>query len=639
MPAILHRRSTLVYPVLFILVALVMLNVSNALPALAAPGIVATIPVGRNPITVAVNTTTNRIYVANRYSGTLSVINGSTNAVEATIQGYGDWIAVNSVTNRIYTADGRPFVSVFDGSTNTLVTHINMPQNATVLAVNAATNRIYALVRGTLITIDGATNTVIGSPLTLSGRPYDIAVNETTNRIYIANTDHSSLSIIVLDGSTNAQVGTPILVDYVPTSLAVNAITNRLYVLNIGAKSVSVIDGSTNTVIGDPIPVGNDARGLTANTSTNRVYVSSISDDTVTAIDGSTNTVIGTPLLFSDSTWGIAANPATNRIYVTHSGDDTVSVIEDPFTGVPTSTATSIPAYCTPTPTGITTIRDTPGFYDPAYAYWALHLRYYSWWDGRVYSFGPSNNPDSVPLTGDWDGDGLDTVGVYIKSTGVWALSNLTGSVSTTNTYRFPYGPGGSNLTPVVGDWDGDGDDTPGLYDQTTGAWLLINQNASIAPEISFPYGEFSGAVPISGDWDGDGDDTPGVYNPANSAWILSNGLNTAPFASFPYGDSTLKRIKGDFDGNGTDTVGMYNPANRAFLLLNVHASCSPQMIAIFGQDQYYPNPQFPLNMPLMGKWLTNSGGGNAGSGQMNSTPSITGTPTSMPQIAPTFAP
>jgi len=59
-----------------------------AAPAYAQT-VVATIPVGAGPSSVAVNPRTNRIYVANRDSDTVSVIDGATNTVVTTV-GVGD---------------------------------------------------------------------------------------------------------------------------------------------------------------------------------------------------------------------------------------------------------------------------------------------------------------------------------------------------------------------------------------------------------------------------------------------------------------------------------------------------------------------------------------------------------------------
>ena len=48
----------------------------------------------------------------------------------------------------------------------------------------------------------------------------------------------------------------------------------------------------------------------------------------------------------------------------------------------------------------------------------------------------------------------------------------------------FTYGPSASTLAPLVGDWDGDGIETIGLYNPTTGAFFLKNSNAGGAADI-----------------------------------------------------------------------------------------------------------------------------------------------------------
>ena len=61
---------------------------------------------------------------------------------------------------------------------------------------------------------------------------------------------------------------------------------------------------------------------------------------------------------------------------------------------------------------------------------------------------------------------------------------------------------------PVGGDWDGDGTDTVGVFRQ--GNVYLRNTNTSGIGEVNFAYGDV-GDVPLGGDWDGDGTDTVGV--------------------------------------------------------------------------------------------------------------------------------
>ena len=67
----------------------------------ASNTVVATVAVGNNPGGVAVNPNTNRIYVANSGSGNVSVIDGASNTVIATVAGmsYPEGVAVNANTN------------------------------------------------------------------------------------------------------------------------------------------------------------------------------------------------------------------------------------------------------------------------------------------------------------------------------------------------------------------------------------------------------------------------------------------------------------------------------------------------------------------------------------------------------------
>ena len=89
-------------------------------------------------------------------------------------------------------------------------------------------------------------------------------------------------------------------------------------------------------------------------------------------------------------------------------------------------------------------------------------------------------------MAGDWDGDGDDTVGVYHPSTGTFFLrnSNAGGSADVV----VSYGPGGSNIVPLSGDWDGDGDDTVGIYDSSTGFFFLKNANTPGAADLTFSF-------------------------------------------------------------------------------------------------------------------------------------------------------
>ena len=69
--------------------------------------VVDTIPAGTNPYAVTVNPVTNRTYIANYGSGTVTVINGTTSDTARTITVGSNprAIALNALTNKIYVAN------------------------------------------------------------------------------------------------------------------------------------------------------------------------------------------------------------------------------------------------------------------------------------------------------------------------------------------------------------------------------------------------------------------------------------------------------------------------------------------------------------------------------------------------------
>ena len=59
----------------------------------------------------------------------------------------------------------------------------------------------------------------------------------------------------------------------------------------------------------------------------------------------------------------------------------------------------------------------------------------------------------SLPLTGDWNGDGVDTIGVFNPNTGVMGLNNTNTSGNGIGDLVFNFGQSGD--VPVAGEWDG----------------------------------------------------------------------------------------------------------------------------------------------------------------------------------------
>jgi len=158
-----------------------------------------------------------------------------------------------------------------------------------------------------------------------------------------------------------------------------------------------------------------------------------------------------------------------------------------------------------------------------------------------------------TPVVGDWDGDGIATPGVVefdaANNVLIWKLrnSNSPGAPD----FVFAYGGGGA--TPVVGDWNGDGITTIGVVevDPATNflVWKLRNSNNPGAPDIApFAYGAL-GQVPITGDWNADGVTTIGVFDPTAAIWQLrnSNSPGAPDLGPLNYGIAGDRPVPGTF--------------------------------------------------------------------------------------------
>src|SRR6266540_6593025 len=169
--------------------------------------------------------------------------------------------------------------------------------------------------------------------------------------------------------------------------------------------------------------------------------------------------------------------------------------------------------------------------------------------------------PGDYPVTGDWDGNGTDTIGVYRNGTFYLRNSNTVGFADIV----FPFGLPGDQ--PVAGDWDGNGTDTVGVY--RNGTFFLRNSNSNGIADISFGLG-IPGDVGIAGDWNNDGMDTTGVFRPSNGVIFLKNA-NSTGFAdvAINYGIPGDKPVIGDWNNDGIDTIGVYR--NGTFYLRNTN--------------------------------------------------------------------
>jgi hypothetical protein len=163
---------------------------------------------------------------------------------------------------------------------------------------------------------------------------------------------------------------------------------------------------------------------------------------------------------------------------------------------------------------------DTPGLYRQSDGYVYLRNSNSQGVADVKFFFG---NPGDYPLAGDWDGDGCDTVSIYRPSQAkIFVINRLGSSDGGLGQAEFGFVFGNPGDTPFTGDFDGDGIDTVGLHRGSTGLVYFRNSLTTGIADSEFIYGD-PGDRLAAGDWDGDGEDTVGVYRPSTGTLYIKN--------------------------------------------------------------------------------------------------------------------
>jgi lysyl endopeptidase len=177
--------------------------------------------------------------------------------------------------------------------------------------------------------------------------------------------------------------------------------------------------------------------------------------------------------------------------------------------------------------------------------------------------------------------DPTNDVAFFDTTQGLWHVGTRTNA-----TTSFYFGNPGDY--PMVGDWDCDGVDTPGLYRQSDGYVYLRNSNTQGVATIKFYFGN-PGDIPLAGDFDGDGCDSVSIYRPSEQRIYVINdlgsndgGLGAADYW-YLFGNPGDKPFVGDFDGDEIDTVGLHRESTGLVYYRNTHTQGNADAQFIYG--------------------------------------------------------
>jgi hypothetical protein len=192
---------------------------------------------------------------------------------------------------------------------------------------------------------------------------------------------------------------------------------------------------------------------------------------------------------------------------------------------------------------------DTPGLYRQSDGFAYLRNTNSVGVADVSYHFGVAGD---IPVAGDFDGDGCDTLGIYRPAEGRVYVSDTLGSDGGFFVADYAYYFGNPGDKPFTGDFDGDGIDTIGLHRESTGLVYFRNTHSFGVADNQFYFG-IPGDRLVAGDWGLiDGVDTPAVFRPAETTFYFRH-TNTQGNADtqLTWGQPTWLPVAGIFQPPG----------------------------------------------------------------------------------------
>ncbi|MGH8950713.1 MAG: putative Ig domain-containing protein [Acidimicrobiia bacterium] len=156
-------------------------------------------------------------------------------------------------------------------------------------------------------------------------------------------------------------------------------------------------------------------------------------------------------------------------------------------------------------------------------------------------------NPGDIPLAGDFDNDGCDTVSIYrAAESRIYVINELGANDGGLGAADFNYIFGNPGDKPFVGDFDGDGVDTVGLHRESTGFVYFRNSHTQGIANAEFFFGD-PGDRLVAGDWGVlDNIETPAIFRPSDTTFYFRH-TNTQGIAdeTVAFGQATFLPIAG----------------------------------------------------------------------------------------------
>jgi YVTN family beta-propeller protein len=282
--------------------------------------VIASIPVGQWPHYIALDPAGKRAYVTNGESNNISVIDTATHRVVSTIEGiYSDpqEIAVHPAGRLAYVpCYDTAKLQVIDLTECRISASIRVGEGAHSIALSSDGSRVYvvSLRDPQAIVIDTTINKAVAT-FTVGEGACGIAVSRNGDRLYLGGhgvgmwkgKGEKNMDIRVIDAKTFKQMSL-IRCGIMPIGVKLSYDGKQTYVVSHGSGELHMIDNVSHKTTS--VRVGKDCRDLVGTMDGKWVYVTNRGDNTVSVVDVSAKEVVAT-VRVGKSPVGIALNEST----------------------------------------------------------------------------------------------------------------------------------------------------------------------------------------------------------------------------------------------------------------------------------------------------------------------------------------
>lgn len=299
------------------------------------------------------------VFVANEYSGTVSVISDTSNTIVATIAvgSYPMALAYDSGKGEVFlTNDGPSNVTVLSDTTNSVVATITLGGTFNgiargSLAYDSSKGEVFVASPPNVSVISDQTNSVIAtvpSPDGSVGVAYDGVKGE------VFATGPSDNVTVISDTSNKVVTKVPLPPSSFPYAIAYDSGSGELFVTNVGRSiyfgsnfdrfTMSVVSDATNLVVAT-VQLGSAPEGMAYDSGKGEIFIvnlgasfspSGSTNGSVLAISVLTGAIVAT-IPVGTYPGGIAFDSRTGQLFVANGGSGTVSVISDSTNSIVTT--------------------------------------------------------------------------------------------------------------------------------------------------------------------------------------------------------------------------------------------------------------------------------------------------------------